>query len=295
MNRVRVAAAQYRIDFFSGWADFERKLGAEVEAGAATGAQLLVFPEYASMELASLFGESVYASLPAQLSAMQTCLADYLALYQDLARRHRLHILAGSYPVAEGGNYFNRAYLIGPGGETAYQDKLVMTRFEHEHWGITPGNEIKVFHTALGRIGVSICYDSEFPLIARAQAEAGADIVLAPSCTESESGYYRVRIGSQARALENQCHVVQAVTVGQAQWSEAVDVNVGAAGIYTPVDLGFPANGILAIGERERPGWVAAEIDVHRARTVRKCGQTLNFRDWPQQAVAAKPAVLVEL
>jgi predicted amidohydrolase len=295
-NQVRVAAAQYPIDFLQSWQQFEDKLSAQVAAGAAEGAQLLVFPEYGSMELASLFGERVYSSLPEQLVAMQDCLEEYRALYRRLAEQHGVYILAGSYPVAADGGYRNRAYLFGPNGAEGYQDKLIMTRFESERWGISPAEQIKVFHTRIGRIGVSICYDSEFPLIARAQAEAGAEIILAPSCTESDSGYFRVRIGSQARALENQCHVVQAVTVGQAPWSEAVDVNIGAAGIYTPVDAGFPSDGILAKGERNAPGWVSAELDLHRARTVRKVGQVLNFHNWPRQGqVTARAAEVVEI
>lgn len=296
MKPIRIAAAQYRIDFHDDWASYERKLTAEVAAGAATGAQLLVFPEYGSMELASLYGEEACRSLPVQLAAVQRCLPDFLELHRELARRHGVYLLAASYPVEEDGRYFNRAYLISPSGQLGWQDKLIMTRFEREHWGIDPGEELKVFHTAIGRFGVSICYDSEFPLLARAQAEAGAEVILAPSCTETESGYYRVRIGCQARALENQCHVVQAVTVGEAPWTESVDVNIGAAGIYTPPDLGFPSSGVLAMGERERPGWIAAELDVHRARTVRKLGQVLNFRDWERQgAPSARSATIVEV
>ena len=97
-----------------------------------------------------------------------------------------------------------------------------------------------MFDTTLGRIGVAICYDSEFPLLVRAMAEAGAEVVLVPSCTERISGYHRVRTGARARALENQIATVVSPTVGDALWSPAVDHNVGAAGIYVPsehVDL----------------------------------------------------------
>jgi predicted amidohydrolase len=158
-----------------------------------------------------------------------------------------------------------------------------MTRFENEQWDISPDNELRVFDTAIGRIGIVICYDVEFPLLARAQAEAGAELILAPSCTDTEAGYFRVRIGAQARALENQCHVVQAVTVGSAEWSEAVDVNVGAAAVYGPVDIGFPADGIVSMGERNAPGWVYGTVKLKRAQRVRRAGQVFNFNDWPQQ------------
>jgi predicted amidohydrolase len=113
--------------------------------------------------------------------------------------------------------------------------------------------------------------------------ELGANLILVPSCTDTRAGYYRVRIGCQARALENQCYVVQASLVGDAAWSEAVDINCGAAAIYTPVDRGFPDDGILAIGEYNRVQWVYADVDLQAIAVVRQEGQVFNFKDWPKQ------------
>jgi predicted amidohydrolase len=120
-------------------------------------------------------------------------------------------------------------------------------------------------------------------MLARKQVEAGANLILVPSCTDARAGYHRVKIGCQARALENQCYVVQSPTVGNASWSEAVDVNIGAAGIYTPVDRGFPDDGILAIGELNAVQWVFAEISLDDCERVRTEGQVFNYRDWPLQ------------
>ena len=106
------------------------------------------------------------------------------------------------------------------------------------------------------RIGIAICYDVEFPLIARALVEAGAEVILAPSCTDTVHGYWRVRVGAQARALENQCVVVQAPLVGAVDWSPAVDMNRGAAGVFGPPDLGFPEDGVIAQGEMDKPCFV---------------------------------------
>jgi len=156
-----------------------------------------------------------------------------------------------------------------------------MTRFENEQWSISGGNEVRVFDTQLGRIGIAICYDSEFPLIARRMVERGADVILVPSCTDTLAGYWRVRIGCQARALENQCYVVQSPTVGAAPWSAAVDTNIGAAAVYTPVDRGFPDNGVAALGELNAAQWVYADIDPAGIATVRREGQVFNYRDWP--------------
>lgn len=280
----RLAAAQYDIGFLGSWDDYAAKIGRWVAEAAAEGARMLVFPEYFSMELASLLGEAVYRSLGRQLEEMQNLLPDFVMLYADLAEQYAVTIVAGSFPVRQpDGSYRNRTFVFHPDGTNDFQDKLQMTRFENEQWLIGAGDEIKTFDTDCGRIGINICYDSEFPLIARKQVEAGANLILVPSCTDTTAGYWRVRIGCQARALENQCYVVQSPTVGLAPWSEAVDVNIGAAGIYTPVDYGYPENGVLAIGDMNVAQWVYAEIDPGSIAKVRTTGQVSNYRDWPGQ------------
>jgi predicted amidohydrolase len=288
-GRFRIAAAQYPIDFLGEWSTYAAKIARWVGDAASNGARLLVFPEYFSMELASLFEPEVHGSLPAQLPALQEVLPKFLALFAAQAQKHNVYICAGSFPVRISGDvYHNRSCLFYPDGRSEYQEKLQMTRFESEQWLIQAADEIRVFDTQLGRIGISICYDSEFPLIARRQVELGADIVLVPSCTDTLAGYWRVRIGSQARALENQCYVVHSSTVGEAPWSPAVDVNVGAAAIYTPVDRGFPDDGVLATGTLNTAQWVYADVDPAGIAEVRRNGQVFNYRDWPGQFRAVK-------
>lgn len=281
---AKIAAAQYDIGFLGAWENYRAKLNRWVDDAVANNANILLFPEYGSMELASLFEKDVYSSLEKQLAALQTLHDAYVDLYQTLARQHGIIIQPGTFPVQTGsGEYRNRAYLFLADGSYDYQEKLQMTRFENEQWLIHSGSEIKVFDTEFGKIAINICYDCEFPIIARKQAEAGAVLILVPSCTDTLAGYHRVKIGCQARALENQCYVVQSPTVGLAPWSEAVDVNVGAAAIFTPVDYDFPDNGILAVGELNAAQWVYGELDTEKVATVRATGQVFNFRDWPGQ------------
>ena len=284
-RRLRVAAAQYPIDRLDGWRGYVAKLGRWVEEAARGGARLLVFPEYGGMELASLFPEPVLGDLAASLEAVASLEERLVELHADLARRHGVHILGASHParVGEAGRFHNRARLYGPEGRHGHQDKIVMTCFERDPWGVSGGSELRLFDTAFGRLGVCICYDVEFPLLARRLAEAGAELILAPSCTETLRGYWRVRVGGQARALENQCLVVHSPTVGEAPWSPAVDANRGAAGVYAPPDLGFPEDGVLALGELDRPGWVHADLDLDAVARVRAEGTVRNHRHWPEQ------------
>jgi len=284
---VKIATAQYDISFLGSWQEYQTKVERWVENAVSQQAKILLFPEYASMELASLFGQEIYSSLSKQLLALQSLLDDYIKLYQGLAQKHQCYIQAGTFPVEiEPEVYRNRAYLFWPDGRFDFQDKIMMTRFENEQWLIKKGQELKCFDTEFGKVAINICYDSEFPLLARKQAEAGATLILVPSCTDTVAGFHRVKIGCQARALENQCYVAQACLVGEAPWSEAVDINVGSAGVYTPVDRGFPDNGILVSGVLNKVEWVFAELELASVTTVREQGQVFNYRDWPLQKAA---------
>jgi predicted amidohydrolase len=167
-----------------------------------------------------------------------------------------------------------------------------MTRFETERWGISQGTDPNVFDTPWGRIGISICYDIEFPKHARVQVMAGAWLILAPSCTDTLHGFNRVHFSARARALENQCYVAITPTVGEAPWSAALDVNHGRAGVFGPMDRGFPADGILAEGQMDAPGWVFCTLDPSLIEAVRRDGAVLNHRDWPRAPFAQpKPAI----
>ena len=292
---LKVASAQYPIDqpaTLDAWRD---KIARWVADGAATGAEVLVFPEYAAIEQAAALGEKVYGNLDATLQAVADLEADRVGLHQELAAKHRMHILVGSGPVRKGeGRYVNAAQLVTPKGSIGVQEKLIMTPFETD-WGISAGKQARVFDTVLGLIGINICYDSEFPLLARAMAEAGAELLLVPSCTERVSGYHRVRTGSRARALENQIAAIVSPTVGDALWSPAVDRNTGAAGIYVPSEQTVSDTGVLAQGELNAAQWVTADVDLARLRHLRTSGEMRNYIDWQNQAGATKLADKVEI
>jgi predicted amidohydrolase len=197
------------------------------------------------------------------------------------AQRHKIWLMPGSLPYEAKGKIRNRAPLITPDGKIAFQDKRVMTRFEAESWGVQAGEPPGVFDTPWGIIGASICYDCVCPMLTRAQVEHGAWLILVPACTDTLHGFNRVRVSARARALENQCFVAVAPTVGLAPWSATLDENHGQAGIYGPIDRGFPADGIVAEGEMDAEGWIFSTLDPAALEAVRSQGAVLNHRDWP--------------
>ncbi|MCV2870241.1 carbon-nitrogen hydrolase family protein [Defluviimonas sp. WL0002] len=284
---MKIAAAAYPLDWFDDWSAYEAKITRWVERAAGQGAEILVFPEYGAMELASLGGRAVAADQEGCLHEVSRHKANVDALHSRLAAEHGVHILGASGPVFDPaihpGRPVNRATFYGPDGVLGHQDKAMMTRWERDDWDIAPGTDIKLFATPKGPVGVSICYDSEFPLLARSLAEAGAEILLVPSATETLAGFTRVRVGAMARALENQMVAVHSPVVGNAPWCAGMEENTGRAAIYGPPDRGFPPEGILAEGGMGEPGWVIAEVSLEAIREVRADGGVLNLKHWPEQ------------
>jgi len=282
---VKIATAAYPLDPFASWADYADKLRAWISEAAGQGAELLVFPEYGAMELATLAGAETAADPEGCQRAVSDLIGDADALHADLARDFGVHICAASAPVfdpAFGPRPVNRARLFTPSGAMGVQDKQIMTRYEREVQDVVPGGPLRLFDTALGRIGILTCYDAEFPLLARALKEA--DLILAPSCTEALSGYWRVRIGAMARALETQCVTVMASLVGKFPACPHADENTGTGGIFGPPDAGFPATGVLGEGTLDTPGWTYAEVDLAAIAHVRADGRVLGRAHWAEQA-----------
>ncbi len=278
--KVKIATASYPVTRHRSWGDWAAHVEYWVEEAARQQAQLLLFPEYGAMELVSLLSETEQQDLQQQLGSLQEMKNAFLEVFKRLARNRKVIIVAPSFPVQEEGKVFNRAFVFSAKGLVGWQDKFFMTRFEHESWGIHAGvAELKVFEADWGAFGIQICYDVEFPIGAGLLCMHGAGLILAPSCTETIRGATRVHVGARARALENQCFVAVAQTVGDAPWSPAVDINYGYAGIYTSPDKDLPEEGILSQLRPQQEGWLVQELDFSLNEAVRTDGQVFNFTD----------------
>ena len=280
---MKLATSAYCPEWHPDWDAMERKLDRWFGHAAEEGADLCLLPEYAGIEAALIGNPGRGLSVQDWTTRMEGAEGDYAALIVAMAQRHRLHILGGSLCAVEGGQTVNRAHFATPEGRLEWQDKLIPTPYERSRMGITGGSGLSLFATDLGKIGVLICYDSEFPLLARQLVEAGADMILVPSCTDQPQGQTRVRQSARARAIESQCLVLQAPLVGRVTGCEVVDESTGRAGIFCPPDYGLPADGILAQGDTDVPGWVIAEIDPAAVAAPRFEGQVGNFTHWPEQ------------
>jgi predicted amidohydrolase len=292
---MKIAVAKYTIDAPQRFDDFAQKQTRWLREAASAGARIAVMPEYLSLELAATFPSEVYGDLRASLAALQRYRGAWLDLFSGLSRATGMCVVAGSFLLEEAnGRYRNRADLFSPDGGHAWQDKLQLTGFEKKTGVIEGGDALKVFDIGDLRVGIAVCYDIEFPLPVRAQCEAGAQLLLVPSCTDTAAGATRVRVGCLARALENRCFVAQAVTAGEAAWSPALDTNTGEATVYAPMDAGLPADGIVS-ATKDAERWAYADFDPQRLHDSRESAQVANDLDWPRQSAPALRQAKVEI
>lgn len=280
---MKIAVAKYPVSAPATFGDFAEKQARLLADAAARDVRIAVLPEYLSLELGATFEASVQGDLHASLAAIQVHHADWLTLFSRLSSETGMHVVAGTFLLATAqGCYRNRSYWFTPQGTHAWQDKLQLTGFEKSAAVIEGGDELNAFEAENIRAGIAVCYDGEFPLSVRAQYEAGARLLLVPSCTDTEAGATRVRVGCLARALENRMFVAQSVTAGEAPWSPALDANTGEAAIFAPMDAGFPADGVLAQTQGDQV-WAIADLDFAALEASRVNAQVANDRDWMGQ------------
>lgn len=280
MFLMRIAAANYPILYHESLENWKIHVKNWLDELDGKQIDVAVFPEYGSIELVSLLSKELQVDLKGQILALDKCLSVFKAYYADLAKEKNIIIVAPSYPIHLEEKVINRVFVFSASGEEGYQDKLFMTPFEANEWGVSAGEPaLTVFKTAKGSFGIQICYDSEFPIGSFELAKSGAEVILLPSCTETIRGATRVHVGGRARALENQCYTMVSQTMGEALWSPAVDYNYGYCAAYATPDIGFPELGILQEGEHQKAGWMIQEFDLSLLQKVRAEGAVLNYQD----------------
>jgi predicted amidohydrolase len=279
MNRLRIASLQYFIRPVGSFDQFQAQVEGLVATAADYSCRLLVFPEYFTIQLLTL--GDLRKPVPEQVRDLSRFVPQFVEMMSDLAREHGLYIAAGSIPVVDDGDnrVFNDCFFFGPRGEHGVQGKMHVTRWEREDWLVSPRDRLRIFETDFGRLAINICYDVEFPEIARAAARRDAQILIVPSCTDERQGFLRVRYCAQARAIENHMYVIHSSTVGSLPMVSAVSLNYGQAAIYTPSDFSFSRDGILAEGVVNQETMIIGELDLQTIQQQRTFGTVLPLLD----------------
>lgn len=274
--RVRIAAFQYLLRPIQCFEDFVTQVEFFVRSAREYRCQFALFPEYFTMQLLSYLREPAPARAVRRLAQLTP---EYEALFKRLAKENGIYIIAGTHPVIQQGELFNAAHLFTPKGRVFRQKKVHLTLTEKGPYQMSRGHGFYVFHTDFGKIAILVCYDVEFPEAARVLAEAGAQIIFVPSCTDERQGFCRVRYCAQARASENQIYLAMAGTVGNLPEVPCMATHYGQASILTPSDYFFARDGIAAEGTVNQEQMVIADVDLNLLDEQRINGTVLPLDD----------------
>ncbi|HDZ07575.1 carbon-nitrogen hydrolase family protein [Pseudohongiella sp.] len=288
---VRIAAVQYLLRQINDWSGFENQVRFIMKAAGDYKPQFVLLPEILTTQLLSFMDTT---DLRTSVRNMNDYTRRYKDLMQELAAQWDVHLIGGTHPsLKEDGSLVNTAYYFTPGGEIYEQDKIHRTRWEREKWDTAAGEKLHLFETPFGKIAILICYDIEFPELSRMVCEAGADILMVPSCTDDRQGFLRVRYCCHARAIENQVYVVMTSTVGNLA-VEGLGMHYGQASIITPSDFSFARDGIAAEGTPNIEQIVVADVDLQDLVTNRLSGTTIPLYD-KRKNIYERPVEIIKV
>ncbi len=275
-TRVRIAAIQYLLRPIKSFEDFATQVEFFVRSAKEYRSNFVVFPEYFTMQLLSYIREPSPARAVRLLARLTP---KYDELFRRLAMENHLYIIAGTHPVIETGELYNAAHLFTPNGRKFRQKKVHLTPSERNLFQFSRGHQFYIYHTEYGNVAILVCYDVEFPEAARVLAEAGAEILFVPSCTDERQAYCRVRYCAQARAIENQIYVAVAGTVGNLPEVPGMATNYGQASILTPSDYFFARDGIAAEGNVNQEQLIVADVNLEFLDEQRIKGTVIPLED----------------
>ncbi|MBW2508045.1 MAG: bifunctional GNAT family N-acetyltransferase/carbon-nitrogen hydrolase family protein [Deltaproteobacteria bacterium] len=277
VRRVRVCAAQYEMRRISSWEEFEQQVDFFIATAEQYNSHFLVFPELFTAQLFSMM--AIDMKPQAAIRELAKMADRYKQMFIDRAEKSGLFIIGGSHPVVENGEMLNVAHLFTPSGNVYTQHKLHITPNERDEYGIQPGHGLHIFDTGHARIAILVCYDIEFPELARILTLAGAEILFVPFSTDERKAYLRVRYTSQARAVENMVYVVLSGNVGNLPQVDNFLINYGEAIICTPSDFSFPPDAIAAKADFNTETVVISDLDLGTLEQVRELGSVRPLRD----------------
>jgi len=277
-NTVRVAAVQLKMRAPDTLKEFERRVEYFVDVCADYRADFCVFPEMFTVALLAL--EKRKLNPEESIEALSRHTPRFIEFMSTLAVRYNINIIGGSHPTkADDGDIQNVAYVFLRDGSVHAQEKIHPTPNERYWWNIKGGDAVAAIPTDCGPIGVLICYDAEFPELARRLADEGAKIIFMPYATDDRGGHLRVRYCAHARAIENQLYCVTAGNVGNLPDVENQDVNYAQSAIITPCDFPFARDGLAAEASENVETIAVADLHLDDLNEARRSGTVRNLRD----------------
>ena len=273
---VRLGLIQWQMRLYKDLEGLLQQAEYFIDAVSGYRSDFALFPEFFN---APLMAENNHLSEPEAIRELAKHTAAVVERFSSLAISYNINIITGSMPEIVNDRLHNAGYLCRRDGTIDRFEKLHITPDEARVWGMQGGRELKSFDTDCGKIGILICYDIEFPELSRLLADDGVDILFVPFLTDTQNGYSRVRNCAQARAIENECYVAIAGSVGNLPKVHNMDIQFAQSMVFTPCDFSFPANGIKAEATPNTEMILIADVDIDLLRELHQFGSVKNLKD----------------
>jgi len=274
---ARIGCVQWQMREMRSLDDLLQQVEYFIDALADYRCDVALFPEFFN---APLMGLQEHKNSVEAVRFLAQFTPDIRDAISRLAVSYNINVIAGSMPIiAEDDLLYNVAYLCKRDGTIESQCKLHPTPHEKKDWAMEGGDSLQLFDTDFGRIGILICYDVEFPELARLLSEKEMQILLVPFWTDTKNGYLRVRRCAQARAIENECYVAIAGNIGNLPKVDSVDIQYGQTAVFSPSDFAFPHDAIMAETTPNTEMTLIVDVDLKKLQELQNEGSVRNYLD----------------
>ncbi len=273
---VRLGLVQWQMRPYKDFDDLMNQAEYFVDAVSGYRADFALFPEFFNAPLMADYNHLSESQAIRELAKYSSVIAQK---FSQLAISYNINIITGSMPEMKDDKLYNTGYLCKRDGTIESFEKLHITPNETKVWGLQGGNLIRTYDTDCGKIGILICYDVSFPELSRILADEGMDILFVPFLTDTQNGYSRIRNCAQARAIENECYVAIAGSVGNLPKVHNMDIQYAQSMVFTPCDFSFPTNGIKAEATPNTEMILIADVDIDLLRELNQFGSVRNLKD----------------
>ncbi len=274
---VRIGMVQWQMRPYNSIDELFEQVEFFVDSVSDYKSDFILFPEYFNAPLMAGFNNLGEAESIRALAKFTDKIRDR---FRELAISYNINIITGSMPyVKDDGGLYNVGFLIRRDGTDEMYEKIHVTPDEQKCWGLNGGSRLRTFDTDCGKVGVLVCYDVEFPELSRLMAAQGMQILFVPFMTDTQNAYARVRICAQARAVENECYVAIAGSVGNLPRVHNMDIQYAQSAVFTPCDFPFPNDGRRAEATPNTEMILVADVDLNRLNQLHTYGSVRNLKD----------------
>lgn len=273
---VRLGLVQWQMRPYQNIDDVFEQVEFFIDAVSDYKSDFALFPEYFNAPLMARFNNLGESEAIRELAKYTKEIRER---FINLAISYNINIITGSMPLLRDGNLYNVGFLCRRDGSYEMYEKIHITPDEIKSWGLSGGKMIKTFDTDCAKIGVLICYDVEFPELSRIMADQGLQILFVPFLTDTQNGYSRVRVCAQARAIENECFVAIAGSVGNLPRVHNMDIQYAQSAVFTPCDFAFPTDGRRAEATPNTEMILISDVDLNLLNELHTYGSVRNLKD----------------